>query len=64
MIPRIKLNAIYDLTEPAIGHDDVMRVLRHVIDHLKQEAPDRTITARNLIMNGLLEFEVKNVTTH
>lgn len=52
----------YDMTEPEIDHDEVIRILGHVIDYLKDREPVRTLTARKLIMDGLMEFEVKNAT--
>lgn len=45
-------------------YDEITYVLNHVIEHLKEKEPTRTLTARNLIMRGMLEFERENATRH
>jgi hypothetical protein len=58
------IKKIYDLTQPPIDEQMAIRVLHHVIEHLRDNEPKRTLTARRLIMDGLLQMEMKNVSVH
>lgn len=49
---------------PDLANLIIRITLFHVIEHLKEVEPKRTLTARKLVMKGLLEAERNNATIH
>lgn len=47
-----------------ISEDQAIHILNRVIEHLKDNAPKKTLTARKLIMDGILMFEQTKGSVH